>query len=199
MYKFAIFNKIINNYNKTSFPNESEFTKGLFNYESKYEPVMYNSSEKEEAYDDDTSVDINPFIQESIFAQPAKRKSKGEMLIEQARRYIGNPYVYGGTDPNKGADCSGFIQYMYKQFGINIPRTSHEQGKVGREISLNNVKPGDIVYSSSKNSPSGGHVRMISKVENGQIYTIEARGKKYGIVERPLTNISNIKSIRRLL
>lgn len=123
---------------------------------------------------------------------------KGQDVVDIARLFLNTPYNWGGTDPETGFDCSGLIQYVYKQVGVDIPRTSHEMGKIGTEVELSNVQPGDIIYTSSS-GPSKGHVKMVSNVKNGQIYTIEAKGKDEGIQETLLTNTSNIKSIRRIL
>lgn len=119
-------------------------------------------------------------------------------VVNLARQFLNKPYVWGAADPDKGFDCSGLINYVYKQIGIDLPRTSHAMGKFGTEVQLSEVQPGDIIYTSSK-GPSGGHVKMVSSVSNGQIFVIEAKGKKWGIVEAPLTNTSNIRSIRRVL
>lgn len=65
-------------------------------------------------------------------------------LFAEAVRYIGTPYVYGGTTP-AGFDCSGYVQYVYRQNGIAIPRTSGAQAGIGTPVSLANARPGDIV------------------------------------------------------
>lgn len=119
-------------------------------------------------------------------------------VVNNARKFLGKPYIYGSSNPDKGFDCSGLIQYAYKQVGIQLPRTSHEIAKAGKEVSLSEIQPGDIIYTTSS-GPSGGHVKMVSDVANGQITVIEAKGKKWGIVESVLTNTSNIKSIRRII
>lgn len=122
-------------------------------------------------------------------------------IINTGRSFVGNKYTYGGTSPNTGFDCSGFLQYIFKQNGIDIPRDTANIFKVGKEVSLNNVQPGDIICSRG-NGPSGRHVQMVSRVdpETNQIYVIEAKGKKYGIVEGPLTKrSSDIISVRRVL
>lgn len=145
---------------------------------------------------------ISPF--DIQVGEPFKRTeitrtgNKANDVVNLARTFLDKPYVWGSMDPNKGFDCSGLINYVYQQIGIQLPRTSHAMAKVGTEVQLSDVQPGDIIYTSSK-GPSGGHVKMVSSVANGQISVIEAKGKKWGIVESILTNTSNIKSIRRVL
>lgn len=119
-------------------------------------------------------------------------------VINQARQFLGGKYSWGGSSPSTGFDCSGLMQYVFKSVGINLPRTAMQQGKVGQEVNLQQAQPGDIIWFGSKNSPSGQHVGLISRIDNGQIYIIDAAGKKLGIVERALPNLQ-IKSIRRLL
>ena len=114
-----------------------------------------------------------------------------------ARQFVGTKYSWGGTTPTTGFDCSGLIQYVYKQVGINLPRTAKEMESVGIEVpSLSDVKIGDIICTPGS---TGKHVKLVSKIENGQIYTIEAKGKKDGIIESLLKDTSNITSIRRVL
>lgn len=70
-----------------------------------------------------------------------------------ACKFVGKPYVWGGTNPNTGADCSGFVQYVYAHFGINLPRTSRDQVTCGSSVaSINDAKPGDLMfYAKDKN------------------------------------------------
>ena len=124
--------------------------------------------------------------------------STAQKVINQARQFLGGKYSWGGSSPNSGFDCSGLIKYVFNSVGINLPRSSTQQGKVGQEINLQQAQPGDIIWFGSKNSPSGQHIGLISRIDNGQIYIIDAAGKKLGIVERQLPNLQ-IKSVRRIL
>lgn len=120
-------------------------------------------------------------------------------VADIARQFVGTKYSWGGTTPKTGFDCSGLIYYAYKQKGINIPRTAKEMETAGQEVpSLQDVKVGDIICTPGSGQ-TGKHVKMVSRIDNGQIYTIEAKGKKEGIIETPLTNTSNITSIRRIM
>lgn len=72
--------------------------------------------------------------------------SAGDAVVAEARKYLGVPYVWGGTDPKTGLDCSGLVQLVYKKFGIDLPRVSYQQAKAGEAVpSLAQAKPGDIL------------------------------------------------------
>lgn len=127
------------------------------------------------------------------------QQSSSEKAVDIARQFIGTKYSWRGTTPNTGFDCSGLIKYAYSQAGIELPRTAKELSKVGTKVdSLDDVQVGDLICSQGS-GPSGNHVQMVSKIDNGQIYTIEARGKRYGVIESPLKNIEKITSIRRVI
>lgn len=72
-------------------------------------------------------------------------------VLAIAARYVGVPYVYGGESPS-GFDCSGFSQYVFKQVGISLPRTSSEQYAAVTHISRSEAKPGDLVFFLSGGS-----------------------------------------------
>jgi cell wall-associated NlpC family hydrolase len=70
----------------------------------------------------------------------------GDAVVADAKKYLGVPYLYGGTDPSKGLDCSALVQRAYADLGISLPRTSQEQAKVGTPVpSLAQAQPGDLV------------------------------------------------------
>lgn len=78
--------------------------------------------------------------------------SMGSQIVEYAKNFIGVPYVWGGTTPS-GFDCSGFVQYVYRHFGISLPRTTYSQVAMGRSVSRSELRPGDLVFFRS-----AGHV-----------------------------------------
>lgn len=71
----------------------------------------------------------------------------GQAAVQIATKYLGVPYRWGGTDPGSGLDCSGLVQLVYKQAGVDLPRTSSAQAKAGTKVaSLVQAKPGDLVF-----------------------------------------------------
>lgn len=72
--------------------------------------------------------------------------SKGDKIVETAMKYLGNPYVYGGTSLTNGTDCSGFTQGVMKLNGISIPRTSSAQSRFGTQVSRAELKKGDLLF-----------------------------------------------------
>src|SRR4051794_25433711 len=74
----------------------------------------------------------------------------GDDVVQDATRYLGVPYQWGGTDPSSGLDCSGFVQRAYKDLGIDLPRVAADQATQGQPVaSLAEAKPGDLVAFDS--------------------------------------------------
>ena len=112
----------------------------------------------------------------------------GSAVVQYALNFVGNPYVWGGKDPNTGADCSGFTSYVYGHFGISIPSYSYAQRSVGQEVSYENAQPGDLICYA-------GHVAIY--MGNGQI--VHAKGTAYGIVGYDNATYRPIITVRRVL
>lgn len=102
--------------------------------------------------------------------------SKGARVVNYAKKFLGNPYVWGGTSLTSGCDCSGFVQQVYRNFGYNLPRGSWQQATCGKPIQFSELKQGDLIFYKRGNRI--GHVTMY--IGNGKC--IQARGAKYGIV-----------------
>lgn len=79
-----------------------------------------------------------------------------QAVVAEARKYLGIPYVWGGTDPKTGLDCSGLVQLVYKNLGVDLPRVSYQQATQGQKVpSLAQARPGDLVAFGS---PSVNHI-----------------------------------------
>jgi cell wall-associated NlpC family hydrolase len=86
----------------------------------------------------------------------AKGTSAADQVIKIAKKYLGIPYLWGGTNPDKGLDCSGLVQLVYKQVGVDLPRVSRDQARAGTKVdSLKQAKPGDLVFFHSPVSHVG--------------------------------------------
>jgi cell wall-associated NlpC family hydrolase len=107
-----------------------------------------------------------------------KKPSNADQVIDFAKTFLGVPYVYGGASPT-GFDCSGFIQYVFKEFGYSIARTAGDQSLFGFDVTLSEVQPGDLLYFKGRNvkSTAIGHVGMVTAVKDGKIEFIHAAGK----------------------
>ena len=111
----------------------------------------------------------------------------GMSVVNFAKQFNGNPYVMGGNSLIHGTDCSGFTKLIYEKFGVELPRTAAAQAKVGTEVSINAIQPGDLVfYSSGQDYVT--HVAIY--MGNGQI--IHARTRAHGI------GVNSIFIMRRL-
>ncbi|MDO4711729.1 MAG: NlpC/P60 family protein [Peptostreptococcaceae bacterium] len=104
-----------------------------------------------------------------------------------AMKYLGTPYVYGGTSPS-GFDCSGFTQYVYRQVGISLPRTSGSQARAGQYVSLSNIKSGDLLYGP-------GHVGIY--IGNGQYIHSPVPGQSVRI--QPISTFPRLSHGVRLI
>lgn len=91
--------------------------------------------------------------------------STGNSISDYALQFTGNPYVWGGTSLTNGADCSGFTQSVFRHFGISIPRTSRSQATGGTRVSLENIRPGDLLFYAQ-----GGTINHVAiYIGNGKI------------------------------
>lgn len=96
-------------------------------------------------------------------------------IVEYALKFEGNPYVWGGTSLTNGADCSGFTQSVFRDKGISISRTSRTQANSGREISLENIQPGDLIFYAK----NGTINHVVIYIGNGKV--IGASNPELGI------------------
>lgn len=98
-----------------------------------------------------------------------------EELISFASQFIGNPYVWGGTSLTRGADCSGFVQSVYRHFGIELPRVSVEQSEYGEKIAVSEARPGDLIFYAK----NGRVYHVVIFLGEGQV--LHASSERVGI------------------
>lgn len=114
-------------------------------------------------------------------------------LVEYAKQFVGNPYVWGGTSLTKGADCSGFVMSIYKKYGITLSHSSRAQANEGKKISYSEIQPGDLVfYANSKGTIN--HVAIY--IGGGQV--ISASSPKTGIKIAKYNYRTPVKYVRVL-
>jgi cell wall-associated NlpC family hydrolase len=106
-------------------------------------------------------------------------------VVAEAQKYIGVPYLWGGTDPSKGLDCSGFAQLVYGNLGVDLPRTSSQQATAGRAVaSIDDARPGDLVFFDYSSSRAGidhvgiyvGNGKMIAAPQPGESVKVQDVG-----------------------
>ena len=119
--------------------------------------------------------------------EEAKEKAgSGQAIVDYACQFIGNPYVWGGTSLTNGADCSGFVQSVYKHFGVSLPRTSGQMRGAGTGVSYSEAIPGDVICYD-------GHVGIY--MGDGQIVNAINRSKGIGVLSATYANIITVRRI----
>ena len=116
----------------------------------------------------------------AVFAPPSTGGAPGTAgsdVVAAAKKYLGVPYVWGGTDPSRGFDCSGFIQRVYADLGIDLPRVSRDQARAGTPVaSLAQAQPGDLLAFGSPVDHIGiyaGNNKMIVAPSRGDVVKIQ--------------------------
>lgn len=129
------------------------------------------------AYVSSEFVEVRYALSEAIKFSPTEESaSLRSRIVNYAMKFLGNPYVWGGTSLTKGADCSGFTMSVMKNFGISLPHYSGSQAKSGKRIKSSEMRPGDLVFYGNSRGRIN-HVAMY--IGNGQV--INAASRRSGI------------------
>ncbi|MEI3474205.1 MAG: C40 family peptidase [Blautia faecis] len=147
----------------------------------------YEYDEYGNVIDTENTVDYDS-SDDSSSSSSSSSSGSGSSVVDYATQFVGNPYVWGGTSLTSGADCSGFVQSVYANFGVSLPRTSYEQQNAGYEVSYADAQPGDLICY-------GGHVAIY--MGNGQI--VHASNSRDGIKISDNAAYRTITSVRRLV
>ena len=105
---------------------------------------------------------------------------KGQEIADFALQFVGNPYVWGGTSLTSGADCSGFVQSVYRNFGISLPRVAADQAQAGTRVSLEQLQTGDLIFYAD----GGAIYHVVLYLGNGQV--VHASSAATGIKISPV-------------
>lgn len=113
------------------------------------------------AYVSSEFVEVRYALSEAIKFSPTEESaSLRSRIVNYAMKFLGNPYVWGGTSLTKGADCSGFTMSVMKNFGISLPHYSGSQANSGKRIKSSQMKPGDLIFYGS----SRGRINHVAHV-----------------------------------
>ncbi len=154
--------------------------------ETKEEVVEENNEPTEEVI-----IDEPVEVYEEVYVPPYN-ESISSQIVNYALQFVGNPYVYGGNSLTDGTDCSGFTSLIYATFGIYLPRSAPTQSYSGYSIGLDNIMPGDLVFSGY----NGQICHVAIYIGNGQL--VHALNENVGIVVTSLY-IMPILDVRRVI
>lgn len=118
--------------------------------------------------------------QQTTFSNPKiQTEINRDSIIEYAKKSLGIPYKYASNDPKKGFDCSGFVGYIFKNFGMTLPRSSSGYKNLGTSLKPEEFKVGDVlVFYGYKNKTVVGHVGIICEANGMQSKFIHASSGK---------------------
>nr|WP_221378472.1 transglycosylase SLT domain-containing protein [Actinoplanes polyasparticus] len=123
-------------------------------------------------------------------------QATGQDVADAAKKYLGTPYVFGSTDPDRGLDCSSLVQRAYSDLGIKLPRLSHQQAKAGEPVAnLAQAKPGDILAFDSPVDHVAiylGNNKMIAAPKPGDQVKIQSVYEKPTHIRRVVSDYSAV-------
>lgn len=136
------------------------------------EDVIYSVDDSETVID---AADNDGANRNALFTDEQKLL---DSIINYSEKYIGTPYKYGGTTPD-GFDCSGFVQFLFNNFGIKIPRIPADMAEMSNKVDYKDIRPGDLVYfkGSNINSMEIGHVAFVVERNGDNFKFIHATSK----------------------
>lgn len=115
----------------------------------------------------------------NAFFEKTTNQADRDSIVAYAKKYLGTPYVYASNDPKKGFDCSGFVSYVFKNYGVALPRSSGEYKNIGTKLNPEDFKVGDIlVFYGYKNNNIIGHLGIICEANGMQSKFIHASSGK---------------------
>lgn len=121
---------------------------------------------------------------DSASIQPYKNTQQVDQIITFAKKFLGTPYHYSGMTPS-GFDCSGFINYIFGNFGFELTRTSYGLAEYGKTVKLADIRPGDLIFfkGRSVSSMKVGHVAMVVEVTPDAINFIHSSTSRGVVID----------------
>ena len=160
------------------------------------------ATQKKKTTKEDKVKKANQIVNETVKKTTANKKtntssiqasSKAASVVALAKEQVGKPYVWGATGPDK-FDCSGLVQYVYQHAaGINLPRTTYDQVKVGQTVPLDKLQAGDLVFWGSETAPY--HVAIY--IGNNQY--VNSATPEQGTIIQTMTSYYNPTIVKRVL
>ena len=158
------------------------------------EPVTINEIDSSNVIDSSVTIVTLPdtTIDTTIFKGSQELNTGStipDSLVAFGKSLVGTPYLYASSDPEKGFDCSGFINYVFNHFGIAVPRSSVDFTNVGIEIPKEFASPGDLILFTGTDSTIRivGHMGIVESNETGNLLFLHSTsGKSYGVTISPL-------------
>lgn len=138
--------------------------------------------------DKKTSTEVQQPIEKDIITitdngNALQRHARRDSVVAFAEQYMGTKYCYAGTSPEKGFDCSGFVYFVFKNFGIDVPRSSSGFKDLGTALKPQEFKKGDVlVFYGYQDSTTVGHVGIIYKADGmNSTFIHSSSGSEYAV------------------
>lgn len=144
----TVIEKVDNTWSKISTNGVQGYVATKYLSDKKTQVTSRGSDETRTTTEEKQTEKTESVEESSSSSSSSKSGTTGNDIVEYAKNFLGTKYVYGGTSPKTGFDCSGFTQYVYKHFGYSISRTSDSQRNNGTNVSKSNLQAGDIVCFS---------------------------------------------------
>ena len=159
----------------TDYYEEPVYEEEDYSYEET--PVIEQSYEEEyEDYSNDyIEEDYEEYEQKEETYSETTSSSDGSYIVDYAKQYVGNPYVYGGNSLTNGVDCSGFTQQVFGDNGISLARTAADQSQGGQDVSMDDLQAGDLLFYDN-----GGYIGHVA-IYCGDGTVVHASNEETGI------------------
>jgi cell wall-associated NlpC family hydrolase len=164
---------------------------------SKVEKIKDTNSDIDKALEEKSTTNINVKINSSkVFS--LENEINREELVAFSKTFLGTPYVYAKQDPKTGFDCSGFINYVFKNYDIAVPRSSSGFKDFGKKIEIQNVKLGDVlVFTGYNDTTVIGHLGIVCEANGLNSKFIHASSGK--VMQVTISDLNSSHYTKRFL